>query len=306
MALRERNRVKRITASGGGTLVAPNHESFLVKDIYCVPSAHDDYLTILVEGVNVAKYRVKGLAGNHLPYPCVKTTQLYEATRGTIISQLRAAGLDLSIPVPSGQTLTVSRYAEAGDVCLVYDAYDRDDIAEDAPNGPRARIRRYLHYVTNSAAITSSPVTLDQSLIWTGGDAWPIGGLDVPHNTIIRVVGLVGCPVAKGDGSNNKGYCQYLKLLKEGDVLMSDDQVGIPFLGDSSVTAATAAYTPVASVIGPATAERPYPAMIFPEPLEFTTGQTLTLQVTVGNAAASGIAAGEIDLALIIEREITG
>jgi len=306
VALRERNRVKRITASGGGTLVAPNHESFLVKDIYCVPSANDDYLTLLVEGVNVAKFRVKGLGGNHLPYPAVKTTQVYEATRGTMLSQLRAAGLDLSIPVPSGQTLTVSRYAEAGDVCLVYDAYDRDDIAEDAPNGPRARVRRYLHYVTNASAIVASPADLDESLIWTGGDQWPIGGLDVPHNTVIRVVGLVGCPVAHGDGSNNKGYCEYLKLLKEGDVLMSDTQVGIPFVGNSGQTADAADYTPVASVIGPATAERPYPPLIFPEPLEFTTGQTLTLQLTVGNAASGGIAAGEVDLALILEREITG
>ena len=157
-----------------------------------------------------------------------------------------------------------------------------------------------------SAAIAASPATLDRSLIWTGGDAWPIGGLDVPHNTIIRVVGLVGCPVAKGNGSANKGYTEFLKLLKEGDVLMSDSQEGIPFLGNPLAIEATADYTPGGSVIGPGTAERPYPPLIFPEPLEFTTGQTLTLQVTVGNAASGGIAAGEIDLALIIEREITG
>lgn len=303
MALKERGRVKRLTASSGGTLTAPNHESFRVTDLFCVPSANDTYLTLIIEGVTVGKWRVAGLAGNHVPYPAVETAQKYERSTGGLFAWLRAHGIDLTYPVATGQSLTVQRYAQTGEVTVVYDAFDRDDVAETEVNGPKAATRRYLHYVTNTAAITTSPVTLATSLIWPGGEQWPIGARDVPHATTIRLLGLFGAPVAHGDGSANKGYTTYLKLLREGDVLFDQDQNGLPFVGDSAQTADAASYKAVASTIGPLTAEQPQPPLLFPEPLAFGPGATLTPDLIVAGAAASGIAAAEVDLAFLLERE---
>jgi len=307
MALRERGRIKRITASGGGTLQADADESFRITDLYCAPSSNDTYLTLYVGGRTVNKIRVKGKAGNHAPYPTVKTTQLYEATFGGLFAALRARGFDMTIPVATGETFKVERYAETGDVTIVYDVYDPGDVANTEPNGSAASVRRYLLYADNSAAVTASPASIDNSLEAAGMDDWPIDGDDVPGNTEFRLHGVLGCPCAAGDGSNNHGYTTHLKLLSDGDVLMdSEDQVGVPFLGDSSVTSATVDYTPVGSLVGPMTAERPYPPLWFPEPLVFTTGRTLTLQVVVGSAGSNGIGANELDVCLALERIVGG
>jgi len=306
MALKERGRMKRIAASGGGTLVAPNHESFRVTGIFCVASAGDTYVTLIIDGVTVGKFRVADLAGNHIPYPVALTTALYEHTRGGLAAWLAANGIELTFPLAAGQTLTVSRYAEAGNVCLVYDAFDAGDVGADELNGSKARIRRYLHYVTNTAAITTAGATdLATSLIWPGGDSWPVGGKQVALNTRMRVLGILGCPIAHGNvaGNANTGYSTHLRLLKEGDVLFDDAQEGIPFLADVAHLANAAEYSPIASLIGPCTAEIPYPGLLFPDPLEFAPGEQLTPQLVVAGAAAEGIAASEADVAFILERE---
>ena len=119
MGLLLANQVQRMQASGGGTLNPPPGQAYRVREFFCVPSTNDDYLTITVDATNILKLRVKGKAGNHCPYPTVQTQQLYENQLGTLLGRLRAAGIDLSIPVASEQILTVARYAEAGEVCLI-------------------------------------------------------------------------------------------------------------------------------------------------------------------------------------------
>lgn len=301
MALRERGRVKRIVASGGGTLVAPSHEAFRITDIFCVPSASDTYLTLIIAGATIGKFRVKGCAGNCLPYPCVQTAQAYEAQLGTIFGWARERGFDLSIPLAAGQTLTITRYAEAGEVTILYDAYDPGDVAATEPNGSDATVRRYLHYMTNAAAVTTTPWPLDKSLIWTGMESWPVAARAVPANRSIRLFGVLGAPCAAGDASANKGATTYLSLLRQGNVLFDDEQDGLPFVGDVSSVAAAVTYKPIASVIGPLTAEYPYPPFWLPEPLALVAGETLTCQVVLTGAAATGIAAGELDVALALE-----
>jgi len=306
MALKEHGRVKRLAASGGGSLEAPNHESFRVRGIHCVPSAADTFLEVVIEGVTVGKFRVAGKSGNHLPYPAALTAQIYESTTGGLFLACTLRGCPLDFPLAAGQTLTVSRAAEAGDVALVYDAYDAGDVAAEEPNGSNARIRRYLHYMQNEAAITESPGALDESLLWTGMQQWPVGGRQVPHNAVIRLLAILGCPCAEGTGAANEGYTTYLKLLREGDVLFDVDQNGLPFLGDVAAVADAVAYSPVGSVVGPFTAEYPYPPLWLDPPMEFTPGETLTPQVVIAGLAGSGIAAAGLDVAMLLERELAG
>lgn len=301
MALRERGRVKRITASGGGTLVAPSHESFRVTDIHCVPAASDTYVELVIAGATVGKFRVKGCAGNCLPYPCVQTAQAYEAQLGTVFGWGRAHGFDLSLPLAAGQTLTLSRHASTGEVSIVYDAFDAGDVAATEPNGSDALIRRYLHYMTNAAAITTTPWALDTSLIWTGMESWPVAARQVPAGRTIRLHGILGAPCAAGDASDPKGSTTFLTLLRDGNVMFDDSQNGIPFVGDAAATAAAVSYKPIASLIGPLTAEYPYPPFWLEEPIEFAAGASLTCQVILVAAAATGIAAAELDVALALE-----
>ncbi len=324
MALRERNRVKLITGSGGGTLVADADESFLVKDIFDVPTTNETYLSVLVAGVMIAKYRTKGLAGNHLPFPCVKTAQIYEHLAGTIIAQLRAAGraiaglpprphgdglaewqanrFDLAIPVASGQTLTVSRYAEAGNVCLLYDAYDAGDLTPDMPNGTQGKIQRYLHYGTNAASAADGACAVATSAIWTGGDSWPFGGGSVAEKNVFRLLAIAGCPLGKGASAANKGYTTHLQLIHRNNILFDEDAQGLPFKGDTSALSAVS-YVSYGSVVGVGKAENPTSPFVLDPPLEFAEGDRLSTNVVIAGYASGGPGAAELDLAYALEHE---
>jgi hypothetical protein len=301
MPIKRRNQVKILTAASGGSLRADEDEAFLIRDIFCVPSASDDYLTLYCQGVTVGLFRVKGLAGNHLPFPFIKTAQIYEHLTGGLLAWLRSIGLDLSYPVASGQTFTVSRYAEAGLVVLVYDVYESADVLPDAPNGTQSNVRRYLHYVTNLAAITATPAVVDLSLIWSGGEAWPVSGQAVAERNRFRLFGILGAPTSHGDASANKGCTTHLQLIHRNNVLFDEDRGGLPFNGEVGNIADAASYISEGSVVGPLTAENPAPGLVLDPPLEFVEGDKLTTQLVLANAAADGIAASEIDLAFVLE-----
>jgi hypothetical protein len=306
MALQLAGQVKRITASGGGTLQAAADQSFRIRRLFCVPSSNDTYVTIMVSSTTVAKIRVKGLAGNRIPYPGNKLGQNYEDIIEDLYSFAARIGCPLDIPVASGETLTVSRYAEAGDVALIYDIYNAADVKPEEPNGSKSRIRRYIHGGTNAAAITSSPTTLGTSLIWSGGEAWPFDGTAVPEKNVYRLAAILAAPAARGNASANKGYTTYLKLIQRNNVLFDVDANGLPFTGLVGQTADAAVYTPAGSVVGPQTAEYTQRALVLPAPLVFGEGETLTTQVLTSGAASGGLGAGEIDVAYLLEHEYSG
>jgi hypothetical protein len=300
----ERKMVKHITASGGGSLVAGASESFRVTDVYCKESSHDDYLTFSNDGRVINKIRVKGKAGNHCPYPStdVEVTG-HDKIGAGLFAYLRALGFDLTIPVPTGSTLTVSRYAEVGNVCLVYDRYPAGEVKADEPNGPLCKVNRYLHYATNAGAVTASPGKVDSSLIWTGGDKWPFDGSALGNDFLVRLFGILAAPTSFGSGAANLGYTDHVLAYREGDMIFdSKDQVGIPFLGDASNTAASASYKSVGSLIGPLTENYlDAPFMLIP-PLDFFGGDKLTVNVGVTGATGAGISAGLLDFCLLLEK----
>ena len=331
MAIRARNQTKLITASGGGTLTADADESFLIKNVYCNPSTNDTYLTFLIQGTTVGMIRVgknvvggPAMAGNHLPYPMMKNAYIYEHLAGTIIDQLRTAGrallglpprpfdggpdefkknpLDIRYPVASGETFRVSRYAEAGNVCLLYDVYDAGDIKPDLPNGRLSRIQRYLHYGTNVASAANGDCAVSTSLIWRGGDGWPFDGSTVAEKNVQRLLAIIGCPLGKGASSTNKGYTTHLKLTNRNTILFDENRNGLPFHGDSSGISA-ASYVSEGSVVGVGTGLNPTPPFILDPPLVFGEGESLTTSIVIAGYASNGPGAGELDLAYVLEHE---
>lgn len=303
MALKVRNKVKTMTALAARTLKADADESFRIKAIYCKPEATDTYVQAIVQGVTVGKFRAVGCAGNHIPFPFVKTTQIYEALTGGLFERLLAAGFDLSIPIASGETLTISQVPATGLVSLLYDVYDDVDVKPDEPNGTMARIRRYLHYMTNAAAIEADLYKITKSLIWTGGDEFPVNSAAVPQNNVFRIFGILGAPASASTGGVNKGYTTHLQIIRRNEVLFDEDRSGLPFRGEATYVADDVSYVSEGSVIGPMTAENPAPALIFPEPIELAEGDKLTVNLVLSGAGSGGITTDEIDLALLMEHE---
>jgi hypothetical protein len=310
MALKDKGRCYRTVASGGGSLTPPDNESWRLVNAYCVASTNDTYLTLSVGGRTVNKIRVAGKTGNHVPYPNVGAAAVYPIGIGTIFDLARRIGRPLDIPIAHGETLSVARYAEAGELTLVYDAYDEGDVLSTEPNGSHSEVLRFLHYLDNSAAVTAAVASMDSSLIWSSGETWPIlsevaavgPGKVVPLGKEIEILGILGAPAARGNASANKGATTYLVLRHNGIVLFDPlNGIGLPMVGNTGQTADAVIYTAVASVVGPMTAAIAQPPFIPPDPLVFRSGDTLSMSFSTTGAASGGIAASQLDLAFLEE-----
>lgn len=241
--LRQANKVKRITASGGGDLEVQSGKSILVKRFFCIASTNDDYLTISVDRVTVGFYRVKGRAGNNI------SPMLNNYHVAHIMAYLAQRGINVNIPVAEGQTLNVSRYAETGNVIIVYDEYDAGDITSIMPNGSAGKEYTFLQYMSTSETPTASQdVLIDTSLSPAEFPDFPCGK-NVPAKTQITLLGLMGHPFTTGAAGPNAWGTSFLKLVREREVLFDDDRNGIPFDGQDA-TATSDAYMCNFSLIG--------------------------------------------------------
>ena len=298
--LQRSNKVKRITASGGGDLSAVAGKSLLVKAIYCIASTNDTYLTIRVDRVTVAYYRVAGRAGNQIS----SLVKAYLTPH--IMEFLTSKGVNVFIPIAEGHTLNVSRYAEAGNVILVYDEYDAGDITPQMPNGSNASEYVFMQYMSSSETPTASQdIAIDTSLSPSEFPDFP-AGKDVPANHGITLLGLAGHPFTTGGAGPNAWGTSFLKLIREREVLFDDDRNGIPFDGQDA-TATADAYMCNFSLIGPCvdvlldTAVRAYGMpLMFDPALIFNPGEELNIFLTGVMTTAAAWEETMLDLAAIL------
>lgn len=280
--LRQANKVKRIIASGGGDLQASAGKSLLVRAIYAIPSTNDTYLTCRVDRVTVAFYRIDDRGGNNI------SPMLADRHIKNMMEFLASRGVNISIPIAEGQTLTVSRYAETGNVIIVYDEYDAGDIQATMPNGSAASEYVFMQYMSTSQTPTASQdVLLNVSLSPAEFPDFPAGKV-VPANHEITLLGLAGTPFTTGDSGPNAWGTSFIKLVKEREVLFDDDRNGIPFDGQDS-SATSDAYGcnfsligDCVPVLGDSAAKAIGDPLMFEPPIVFSEGAEL-------NAYLSGI-----------------
>jgi len=299
------NCVKRITASGGGDLVADANESFLIKYLYCNPSGSDTYLTLRVDRKTVGVYRVGGRAGNHLSY-------LTEGNfKNNLMEHLAAKGINVFIPVAEGQTFTVSRYAETGEVIIVYDIYSAGDMRADMPNGSAAKEYTFMQYMDSTdTRTTSGAVTIDTSLSPAEFPDFPCGK-NVPARHTIDILGLVGSPVGDKTTGDNYFLSTYVKLIKERETLFDEDRAGIPFFGKKP-DEDEVQYRTTLSLIGDCVMNSysqshellGYP-LLFDPPLHFESGEELIVSVTMALTGAHTLTASIQSLAALMKVVVT-
>ena len=278
--LRQANKVKRIIASGGGDLTVPSGKSYLVRRIEVVPGATHSYVTLSVDRVTVAIYRVLGRAGNHL-------SSIVKGNFATnIMDFLATKGINVMIPLAEGQTLNISHYAEAGNNIIVYDEYAAGDIRSDMPNVSMAAEYTFLQYMSTSQTPTASQdLLLDISLSPAEFPDFPCAK-SVPANHRITMLGLVGHPFTTGAAGPNAWGTTFIKLIKDREVLFDEDRHGIPFDGQDAAAVADA-YMSNFSLIGSCTdclldtAVRAYGLpLMFDPPLVFEPGQELNIYLS--------------------------
>ena len=275
------NMIKRITASGGGNLEANTGESLRIKRIECIPSSSDTYLTMSVDRVTVGYYRLKGKSGNHL------STNLVAYLKANLMEFLANYGINVAIPVAEGQTFTVERYAEAGNVMIIYDRYSAGDVKATEPNGTESNIFTFIQYAKiGDTPDASGDFQLDTALTPAEFPDFPCGKV-VPARHTIELLGIVGSPFVQGIAGPHGLATQFLKLIKDREVLFDTDRNGIPFDGQDAAATAVA-YKSNFSLIGPSTpvllntnAISNGPPLMFEPALRFDAGAELLAYLTL-------------------------
>lgn len=305
--LRQTNCIKEEYNNYDLTLTADVGESFLVRRILDIPYGDSVFMVARVDRKTVAVYRLSGQTGNHLGFA-------FRWLRDkNLMDVLTKAGINVTIPVAEGQTLTLSKLGQYDHTVVVYDRYDAGDITPTMPNGTESKEYTFIQYMdASSYPSASGDVELDVSLSPAEFPDFPCGKV-VPARTKIDVLGLIGSPFVDMDAAPDYMTTDYVKLVKDREVLFDEDRNGIPFRSATKSMTGTA-YDCTLSLIGPcvstdpndndANAENIVSAdpLIFDEPLHFESGQELGVFITVrGAGTVPTLPAGTIDLAAILK-----
>lgn len=295
------NCVKRITASGGGNLVVPAGKSYLVRLLYAEPSGNDTFLTLRIDRKTVGAYRIGGKSGNHLSF-------LTEGNiKRNLMEFLTASGINVTIPVAEGQTFSVSRYAETGEVIVVYDQYDAGDIRADMPNGSDAKQYTFIQYLNNSATkAVSGDLLMDESNSPAEFPDFPASAV-VPARHTIDILGLAGHPTGHKTSGDNYILSTFVKMIKDRETLFDEDRAGIVFRAKKPSEDKTM-YRIDFSLIGACVMssysqsdEVSADPLMFDPPLHFVAGEELLVYVTFALTGSDTLLADTVDLAAIMQ-----
>lgn len=295
------NCVKRITAKLGGNLQADSGESFLVRRLYCKPSASDTYLVLRLDRKTVGVYRVKGHYGNHLSHIREDYIPM------NLMAFLESKGINITIPVAEGQTFNVSRADEDGEVLVVYDIYTAGDITANMPNGSDSKEFTFIQYMdAGDYPSVSGNALLNVSLSPAEFPDFPCGAV-VPTRYKIDILGLCGTPVASKLYQGDYIGSTFVKLIKDRETLFDEDRNGIVFRSGSPSLSGAASYKCEMSLIGngcewgSGTSNDIHgEPLIFEPKLSFLSGEELLVYMSFFSDGTRLLEEGSIDLAAIL------
>lgn len=299
--LLQANCVKKALNTAGLTLQADTGESFMVKGISVGIATTAGYLIAKIDNFTVGCWRILGRRGNHLG----GMRAGYKANN--LMKMLVKRGLPFKYPIAEGQKLTIAALDGAGYIQVEYDIYTAGDITPTMPNGTLSRNFSFMQYLDAAAVLAASgDMLLDTSLTPAEFPDFPAGKA-VPARMKIKLHGIVGSPVADAASGSNLFYTTYLKLIREREVLLDEDRLGLVFLGNASATGA-ADYTNVVSLIGtPAEATDGVATWKWDDPfwfepaLEFKAGEELNVYLSWLKVGTHTMPASIVDVGMILE-----
>jgi hypothetical protein len=304
MALKYSGMVKTVKGGGDFSLRAEVGESLLVRKIYAY-SPNDVYATLRIEKTTVGYFRVSPTYGNHLFFHSMVDTDgatLRVAKRYNLLELLWDLEIFKGYPVGEGETFYISGVTgSSAFVTVVYDIYDAGDQKPENENGSRASEYFFINYGRVSGGISAAGDQLyNKSANPVEFPLFPFGD-DVPAKNEITIYGILGKEVGVRNSTPATAiYTQFLKLIKEREVLFDKDRNG--FIFDFSLVSG-AAGTKVAggmSQIGDFSSVDPREPLLFPEPLVFVGGEELNIYVTTAEPVdGSTIAEAYTEIGLI-------
>ena len=294
MAIKVRDQVKWVTSGTELELEADTGEAFLIKDIMATGTSIG-YATITIDKTTVGYFRLSTASlGNHIHFP------LTDDIKGTLLRYLWDKGIFKGYPVAEGQVIRIS-VDNSMSLAFIYDIYEPGDISPDAENGSEAKEYMLINYgvKASSGYLADGDNEYLTSILPSEFPNFPFGR-DVPSKTRIDIYGILASDIGRVSASGaNKQITQYLKLIKEREVLFDEDKRGLlmkGFLGTSD------AYYNGAGVglIGNYTDTDKRLPYMFTEPLSFSAGEELSVIVnTKVSAGSANIDVTRADIAFI-------
>jgi len=298
MAIKAHDQIKWVESSKSLELEADIGEAFLVKDIFCGKSS-GGYVTVNIDKTTVGYFRIdSGDLGSHLHFP------LQDEEKLTILGYLSQKGIFKGYPVAEGQSIALS-VDSLMPLAILYDIYEPGDISPDMENGSEAKEYLLINYgkKTSSGTLVDGDNELVYCMLPSEFPNFPFGE-DVPAKTAIEIYGILASDVGSTSGSGtNKHRTQYLKFVKEREVLFDEDKRGIMMIGNvpSSDTTNIGVGN---SIVGNYSHIDERLPLMFTSPLRFESGEELTIIVNtevVSGSANLSVDYGEV---AIIEKVI--
>ncbi|MBA7496288.1 hypothetical protein ES702_06887 [subsurface metagenome] len=265
-------------------------------DVYKIRNASNEYILAGMGAVAGGE-----IAGNYRFNEAVQRVTGGRAE--TLLQYLDRKGLWKGFPVAEGETLLITGVARSNaKQVLVYEIYDAEDQTPDMENGSRSKVYTFLNYGNCGAAINvngDSLYTTSQSP--AEFPAFPFGAV-VPAKHEIEIIGICASPIAPSENDDTDYiYTQFLKLVKDREVLFDEDRQGIIF--DNRQHDLTARVDSIAqgfSLIGNKSEYDLGDPFMFNPPLKFVPGDELSIYVTtVQGGSGQNITQEEHEICLI-------
>jgi len=227
-----------------------------------------------------------------------------DSDKVTILDYLYKQGIFKGYPVAEGETFLVSAPNNEL-IAVIYDIYEPGDISPDMENGSEATEYMLINYgrAASSGTLAEGDNVYDTSMLPAEFPEFPFGK-DVPAKTRIDIYGILASDVANTTGSGaNKQNTQYLKFIKEREVLFDEDKRGLPIMGVPASSDVLRVGTGFSVVGNYSSIDKRLPYM-FSEPLSFNAGEELGIIVNTKVAAGSANIDVELAEVAVIEKII--
>ena len=225
------------------------------------------------------------------------------ARRETLLQFLAKKGIFTGFPVAEGESFKITGVAkDKAKQCVIYEIHEAGDMKSDMINGSKSPSYVFLNYGNCTSSINKTGDSLyNLSISPAEFPSFPFGAV-VPANHKIELLGICASPFApKENDADHQIYMQFMKLIKDREVLFDEDRQGILFenrQGDR--TGQSDSIAEGMSLIGNKSEYDPQDPFMFEEPLVFMPGDELGIYVTtvaVGNG--QDIAIDEHEICLI-------
>ena len=149
----------------------------------------------------------------------------------TLLQYLTKKGIWKGFPVAEGETFKMTGVKQAKAIqVVIYEIHEAGDMTPDMENGSKSPVYTFLNYGDCGAAININGDSLyNTSRSPAEFPSFPFGA-DVPAKYQVELLGICASPFApKGNRNDHYNYTQFMKLIKDREVLFDEDRQGILF-----------------------------------------------------------------------------